>query len=288
MPKVRKAELSFLYATCRLVLFYISAKYHQNIPKGIQITERTQNLFQIKQSVITPKVTKAELSFLYVTCRLDLFYVSTKYHQNIPKGIQVTEQTRSLMPMPTLMPTGSVPKTICPPRPPLVVGDIMTLLSSLNRKECVRRLLNWREAMQDKGLRVNAGKKKIMICGTGPDLLQSSGKFPCTICRTGVGSNSIFCNGCKHWVHAPWMADHRGKSDKLEVAASFCYLRDMLSAAGGCELSTTTHVKTAWKKFKELLLVLSSRHFSFKTRGHMYSSCEICVAQCSMPMRLGH
>ena len=27
----------------------------------------------------------------------------------------------------------------------------------------------------------------------------------------------------------------------------------MLSAAGGCELSTTTHVKTAWKKFKELL-----------------------------------
>ena len=22
-----------------------------------------------------------------------------------------------------------------------------------------------------------------------------------TVCRTGVGSNSIFCNGCKHWVH---------------------------------------------------------------------------------------
>ena len=35
--------------------------------------------------------------------------------------------------------------------------------------------------------------------------------------------------------------------DKLEVVASFCYLEDMLSAAGGCELSTTTHVKTAWK-----------------------------------------
>ena len=61
--------------------------------------------------------------------------------------------------------------------------------------------------------------------------------------------------------------------DKLEVVASFCYLGDMLSAAGGCELSTTTHVKTAWKKFKDLLPVLSSRHLSFKTRGHVYSSC---------------
>ena len=60
--------------------------------------------------------------------------------------------------------------------------------------------------------------------------------------------------------------------DKLEVVASFCYLGDTLSAAGGCELSTTTRVKTAWKKFKDLLPVLSSRHFSFKTRGHVYSS----------------
>ena len=46
--------------------------------------------------------------------------------------------------------------------------------------------------------------------------------------------------------------------DKLEVAASFCYLGDVLLAAGGCELSTTTRVKTALKKFKELLPVLFS------------------------------
>ena len=46
-----------------------------------------------------------------------------------------------------------------------------------------------------------AGKTKIMICGTGLDLMQSSGEFPCAVCRTGVGSNSIFCKGCKHWVH---------------------------------------------------------------------------------------
>ena len=46
----------------------------------------------------------------------------------------------------------------------------------------------------------------------------------------------------------------------------------MLSAAGGCELATTTHVKTAQKKFKELLPVLLSHHLSYKTRRRVYSS----------------
>ena len=57
--------------------------------------------------------------------------------------------------------------------------------------------------------------------------------------------------------------------------SSFCYLGNMLSAAGGCELTTTARVKTVWKKFKELLPILSSRHLSFKTRGHVYSSCVL-------------
>ena len=34
-PKVRVPELSFLYMTRHLVLFYISTKYHKNIPKGL-------------------------------------------------------------------------------------------------------------------------------------------------------------------------------------------------------------------------------------------------------------
>ena len=61
--------------------------------------------------------------------------------------------------------------------------------------------------------------------------------------------------------------------DKLEVVASFCYLGVMLSAGGGCEMAVTTRVKTAWKKFRELLPVLTSRQLSYKTRGHVYSSC---------------
>ena len=117
-----------------------------------------------------------------------------------------------------------------------------------------------------------------------------------------------FWNGCKHWVHKKCSELKRLTKDpdyrctrcqgtacpldgrpqrevqvgpnKLEVVASFCYLGDMLSAAGGCELSTTTCVKTAWKKFKELIPVLSSHHLSFKTCGSMYSSCAEHNALC--------
>ena len=81
----------------------------------------------------------------------------------------------------------------------IYADDLVIIADSL--EEYVRRLLIWKEAMKKKGLRVNAGKTKVMICGTCLDLLKSSGEYPCAVCRTGVGNNSIYCNGCKFWVH---------------------------------------------------------------------------------------
>ena len=104
-------------------------------------------------------------------------------------------------------------------------------------------------------------------CRKDKGFLQSSGEFPCLVCRTGVDSNSIFCKGCKHWVHKKcnglkhltedpdyrytWCQENarplegrpqrevQVRPDKLEVVASFCCLGAMLSAACGCELLTT-------------------------------------------------
>ena len=78
--------------------------------------------------MITPKVRKAELSFLYMTRRLVLFYIVTMYHQNIPKVIQVTERTRSLTL--TLTPTGSVPKNNMSTLPPFGSGGHNKRISS--------------------------------------------------------------------------------------------------------------------------------------------------------------
>ena len=78
----------------------------------------------------------------------------------------------------------------------LYTDDLVIIADSL--EECVRRLFIWKEAMKKKGLRINAGKTIVMICGTGLDLLQSSGEYPCSVCPTGVGNNHIYC---KLWLH---------------------------------------------------------------------------------------
>ena len=77
--------------------------------------------------------------------------------------------------------------------------------------------------------------------------------------------------------------------DKLEVVASFCYLGDMLSAGGGCEMAVTTRVKNAWKKFREL-----PRNYQFShpatslTRPVAMCTSLACGGLCSMPVKLGH
>ena len=75
------------------------------------------------------------------------------------------------------------------PTEDLYADDLVIIADSL--EECVRRLLIWKETMEKKGLRVIAGQTKVMICGTGLDLLQSSGVYPCAVCHTGEGNNSI-------------------------------------------------------------------------------------------------
>ena len=113
----------------------------------------------------------------------------------------------------------------------LYADDLVIITESL--EECVRRLLTWKEAMEKKGLRVNAGKTKIMICGTGLDLLQSSGDFHASsvalewaassamAASTGCTRNAVGSSAWKKTLttdvhgarelHAPWMADHRRK-----------------------------------------------------------------------------
>ena len=56
-PKVRKPELSILYATRRLVLIYISTKYHQSISKGIQVIERKRSFTPTPTLTLTPTPT---------------------------------------------------------------------------------------------------------------------------------------------------------------------------------------------------------------------------------------
>ena len=49
----------------------------------------------------------------------------------------------------------------------LYADGLVIIAESL--EECIERLQIWRNAMEKKGLRVNAGKTKIMISGEGMD-----------------------------------------------------------------------------------------------------------------------
>ena len=183
----------------------------------------------------------------------------------------------------------------------LYADDLM--ISAESMEELLVKVQTWKTEMEKKGLRVNMGKTKIMESGINLDVLKKSGKYPCGVCQSEVGSsNAIFCGGCKRWVHKKCSGikgplrpdpefrcarclgtaraiDEREVSDievgnkKLEVVPEFCYLGDMLSAGGGCELAAITRCKCAWSKFRQLLPLLTNRHLPLLTRGKVYSSC---------------
>src|SRR3989442_15809075 len=82
----------------------------------------------------------------------------------------------------------------------LLYADDLVLLAE-SRLELEKRLTEWMARLKEKGLRVNIGKTKVMNCKVGVDQVENSGKYPCGICRTGVGGSSICCTACKKWIH---------------------------------------------------------------------------------------
>ena len=169
-------------------------------------------------------------------------------------------------------------------------------------EELTIRVERWKSNLESKGLRVNMGKTKVLCSGKDLNVLVNSGKWPCGVCRKGVGRNSIFCTGCQQWIHKACsgikgrlQADPTFRctrcngtarpvdgrplqhltvdGQELETVGSFCYLGDTVCAAGGCTASTIARCRSAWGKFRELLPILTNRTLSLKTRGNIYSAC---------------
>ena len=182
----------------------------------------------------------------------------------------------------------------------LYADDLVLIAESM--EELSEKFETWKQGMESKGLRVNTKKTKIMISKRDYLPLRQSGKYPCSVCCKGVGINSIFCKFCKHWVHKK-CSGVRGKlgavedykcrictgevthldkqptesltieNDNLDVVDKFCYLGDMISAGGGAEESILTRIRCGWKKFRELLPVLTSKGFSLLSKGSFYQAC---------------
>ena len=59
----------------------------------------------------------------------------------------------------------------------------------------------WRASLLEKGLKMNAGKSKVMVRSSGRKMVVHSGKWPCGVCGKGLQGNSVQCTVCKKWIH---------------------------------------------------------------------------------------
>ena len=55
--------------------------------------------------------------------------------------------------------------------------------------------------VENRGMRVNLNKTKVMISGERQKPVQKAARWSCGVCGRDVGSNSIQCTSCHKWVH---------------------------------------------------------------------------------------
>ena len=68
------------------------------------------------------------------------------------------------------------------------------------------------------------------------------------------------------------MTEVMGGKEKLEIVPELCYLGDMLSNGGGCQVVVVTCCKCALDKFRQLLSFLNNHNLSILSRGRVYST----------------
>lgn len=171
------------------------------------------------------------------------------------------------------------------------------VLTARSKKEVVDKFIEWKGALEKRGLKVNIAKTKILVTGKKEEV-QQCGRFPCGVCGKGVGVNSILCTVCEKWCHKRCSgrssvvgvsnfvcpACVRGTLDvdddsievdgqRIEEVSAFCYLGDMLERSGGAERAVRTRVAAAWSKWRELSSLLVNRHLPLVRRARVYEAC---------------
>lgn len=202
----------------------------------------------------------------------------------------------------------------------LLYADDLVLMAN-SEVELKEKIVSWKASMEAKGLKMNAGKTKVMVGGIGKGVMEETGAWPCGVCGKGVGGNSILCTKCHRWVHGRCSGVKgklqtksttfvcgrclTGKRDDgadtegldigngvvLEKVGKFCYLGDMLNADGGADSAVIARTRSAWKKFNELAPLLTAKGISLTIKGKVY---ECCVRSCMVygsetwPMKAEH
>ena len=66
----------------------------------------------------------------------------------------------------------------------LYADDLVSMAPTM--EQLGKRVADWRASLLGKGLKVNAGKSKVMVGSSGGNMIVNSGKWPCGVCGKGV------------------------------------------------------------------------------------------------------
>jgi len=144
------------------------------------------------------------------------------------------------------------------------------VVSAETEEDLIKRFNEWKNNVDNRGMRVNTNKTKVVISGERQKPVQKAARCPCGVCGRGGGSNSIQCTSCHKWVHKKCSgikvsmykvmrsficrgcsnpvisAGHTrvdiGASANLEVVDKFCYLGDMLSVDGDANAAVEVRI----------------------------------------------
>ena len=78
----------------------------------------------------------------------------------------------------------------------LLYADDLVVIAEI-KQDLIKRLNEWKNNVENRGMRVNINKAKVVISGERQKPVQKAARWPCGVCGRGVGSNSIQCTSCQ-------------------------------------------------------------------------------------------
>ena len=72
----------------------------------------------------------------------------------------------------------------------LYADDLFVMAES--EEDLIKRFNEWKDNMENRGMRVNMNKTKAMISGECQKPIQKAARWPCGVCGRGVGCNSVY------------------------------------------------------------------------------------------------
>jgi len=63
--------------------------------------------------------------------------------------------------------------------------------------DLIKKLNEWKDNVENRGMRVNMNKTKVIISGEWQKVTLKAVKWPCSVYGGGIGSNSLQCTSCQ-------------------------------------------------------------------------------------------